>query len=72
MQRAYDAYKWSKIHDQDLDELAAGFNNEVQPTVMQASGKVFRLSGTLESQYQEWQNILRAIFELEAGAQAAE
>ncbi len=67
MQRTYDAYKWSKIQDQDLDELATGFNNEVQPTVMEASGKVFELNGTLESQYREWREILRAIFALETG-----
>jgi len=67
MQQVYDAYKWSKIHEQDLDELALGFNNEVAPTVMEASGKVFRLNGTLESQYTEWQEILRQIFVLETG-----
>ena len=67
MQRTYDAYKWSKIHEQDLDEMAGGFNNEVQPTVMEASGKVFRLSGSLESQYAAWRGILRQIFTLETG-----
>lgn len=71
MQRTYDAYKWSKIQDQDLDELATGFNNEVQPTVMEASGKVFELTGTLDSQYREWREILRAIFALETGLPAA-
>jgi hypothetical protein len=70
LQRTYDAYKWSKIQDQDLDELATGFNNEVQPTVMEASGKVFRLSGTLESQYDEWRSILSRIFALETGLPA--
>ena len=67
MQRTYDAYKWSKIHEQDLDEMAGGFINEVQPTVMEASGKVFRLSGSLESQYAAWRGILREIFTLETG-----
>lgn len=67
MQQTYDAYKWSKIHEQDLDELTLGFNNEVTPTVMEASGKVFRLNGTLDTQYTEWQDILRKIFILETG-----
>ena len=67
MEQTYDAYKWSKIHEQDLDELALGFNNEVAPTVMEVSGKVFRLNGTLDSQYTEWRDILREIFVLETG-----
>jgi len=67
MQQTYDAYKWSKIHEQDLDELALGFNNEVTPTTLEVSGKVFRLNGTLDTQYSEWRTILRQIFTLETG-----
>lgn len=67
MEQAYNMYKQIKIQQQDLDEMALGFNNEVAPTVMEASGKVFRLSGTLESQYNEWRDILRKIFALETG-----
>jgi hypothetical protein len=67
MEQTYNAYKWSKIHVQDLDELAQGFNNEVAPTVMEVSGQVFRLSGTLDNQYAEWRDILQRIFTLEMG-----
>jgi hypothetical protein len=37
---------------------------------METSGRVFRLSGTLESQYNEWRGILRDIFALETGTPA--
>ena len=67
MSQTYEAYMWSKIHEQDLDELAQGFNNEVQPTVLEVRGKVFRLTGTLDTQYQDWRAILREIFALETG-----
>jgi hypothetical protein len=67
MQQTYNVYKRSKEHDQDLDELAEGFNNEVTPTVMEIEGKVFRLNGSLETQYNEWRSILRSIFILETG-----
>ena len=67
MQQTYSAYKRSKEHDQDLDEMAEGFNNEVAPTVMEIEGKVFRLNGSLEAQYGEWRSILRSIFALETG-----
>ncbi len=71
MQQTYNAYKWTKIQQQDLHELAVGFDNEVAPTVLEASGKVFRLSGTLDSQYTEWRDILRQIFALETGLPAS-
>ena len=67
LEQSYNTYKWSKIHEQDLGELALGFNNEVAPTVMDVSGAVFELSGTLDSQYSEWRDILQRIFTLETG-----
>ena len=67
MQQTYNAFKWTKIQQQDLHELAVGFDNEVAPTVLEASGKVFRLSGTLDNQYAEWRDILKQIFALETG-----
>jgi hypothetical protein len=67
MQQTYNTYKRAKEHDQDLDEIAEGFNNEVAPTVMEIEGKVFRLNGSLEAQYSEWRSILRSIFSLETG-----
>ena len=70
MEQTYNTYKLIKIQEQDLDEMAQGFNNEVTPTVMEASGRVFRLSGTLDTQYKEWRDILRQIFILETGLPA--
>lgn len=67
MEQTYNAFKWSKIQQQDLEDLARGFNNEVLPTVLEVSGSVYRLNGSLESQYDEWRGILREIFSLESG-----
>jgi len=67
MQQTYNHYKVSKIQQQDIRDLALGFDNETAPTVLETSGKVFRLTGTLDSQYHEWQGILRQIFALETG-----
>lgn len=67
LQQTYNVYRQSKIQEQDLDELAGGFNNEVAPTQMEVSGTVFKLSGSLDAQYEEWRGILRRIFELETG-----
>ncbi len=67
MEQIYNSFKNAKIQDQDLQELAGGFNNEVAPTVMEVSGRVFRLSGGLDAQLVEWREILRSIFALETG-----
>ncbi|TXS95674.1 hypothetical protein FV139_07335 [Parahaliea maris] len=67
LEQTYNTFRWSKIQQQDLQELAEGFDNEVTPTVMDVSGRVFRLSGNLGAQYQEWRDILRQIFALETG-----
>ena len=67
MEQVYNEFKNSKIQDQDLQELAGGFNNEVAPTVMEVSGRVFRLSGGLDTQLAEWREILKSIFALETG-----
>jgi hypothetical protein len=67
MEQTYNTYKQIKVQEQDLDDMATGFNNEVSPTVMESSGRVFRLSGSLDTQYNEWRGILRDIFAIETG-----
>ena len=72
MQQVYNQYKVAKVQEQDIRELARGFDNETAPTVLQTSGRIFRLTGTLDAQYSEWRQILRQIFALETGLPAAE
>lgn len=67
MQQAYNQYKVAKIQEQDVRELARGFDNETAPTVLEADGRIFSLTGTLDSRYREWRQILRQIFALETG-----
>jgi len=63
----YDRYRWSKIYQQEYQELAAGFNRETAPAILKLNRQVHGLSGTLEEQYGQWRRILREIFELETG-----
>lgn len=67
MQQVYNQYKVAKIQQQDVRELAKGFDNETAPTVLETDGRVFSLTGTLDSQYRDWRQILRQIFALETG-----
>lgn len=72
MQQVYNQYKVAKTQQQDIRELARGFDNETAPTVLETSGRIFRLTGTLDSQYSEWRQILRRIFALETGLPEAQ
>jgi len=67
MQQTYGRFRRVKIHEQDLEELAEGFDNEVTETVIDVDDRVYRLSGSLAAQYDEWRGILQRIFALESG-----
>lgn len=69
MKHSYDNYQWAKIQEQKLEKWAAGFNNEVAPTVIELEGRIVELNGDLEARYVEWRNILQSIFALETGEQ---
>src|SRR6056297_63244 len=66
MQQTYNTFRRAKVHEQDLYELAAGFDNEVTATVVDVDDRVFRLQGSLQEQFVEWRRLLERIFSLEA------
>lgn len=67
MQQTYGRFRRVKIHEQDLQELAAGFDNEVTETVLDVDDRVYRLTGSLEEQFADWRRILDRIIALELG-----
>ena len=67
MQQVYSTYRSVRIQEQDLFELATGFDNETAPTVMASGKQLVRLEGTLEQQYTQWRNLLAQIMRLERG-----
>jgi hypothetical protein len=67
LSQSYNRYMWAKLFAQEFMQLAAGFNNEVAPAILELNRQVHGLSGPVEEQYQQWREILRQIFELEAG-----
>lgn len=68
MQQVYSAYRSVRIQEQDLFELATGFDNETAPTVLQMGENVVRLGGTLDEQYAQWRRILGQLIALEQGS----
>lgn len=67
MQQVYGTYRSVRTQEQDLFELATGFDNETADTVMKAGDRVVTLAGTLSQQYAEWRRILGRILVLERG-----
>ena len=69
MQAEYAAYRSFRIQEQALFELAEAFDAEARPTVIRTQDQVFRLEGTLDSQYDIWRDLLRDIYLIETGGQ---
>lgn len=68
MQQTYNTFRRAKVHEQDLYELARGFDNEVTETVVDVDDRIFRLQGSLQEQFTEWRRLLERIFALEVKA----
>ncbi len=72
IKQGYDVGKQAKIHEDALQELAASFNAEVEPIVVEVEGEVVKLTGTLDAQYQTWRQLLRQIYAEEVGLPVAQ
>ena len=57
----------SKIHRESLKELAASFDVEITPVLVEVEGQRLRLEGSAEAQYTEWRRLLSELFESETG-----
>ncbi len=55
------------IHENALLELGSSFSAEIEPVVVEVRGETRRLEGSAETQYQEWRELLRAIYGAETG-----
>jgi hypothetical protein len=52
----------AKMHREALRELAGSFDSEVSELLVDVEGEVLRLSGSVETQYAGWRQLLREIF----------
>ncbi|MEM1206965.1 MAG: hypothetical protein AAGN66_27275 [Acidobacteriota bacterium] len=57
----------AKIHVEALRELAASFDSEVTPLLVDVEGETRELSGSAEAQYAAWRQMLRDLFIEETG-----
>lgn len=56
-----------KSHLAELRELGASLASDMAPQLVELEGKVLRLTGSVESQYFKWRQLLREIFAAETG-----
>lgn len=59
--------KEARIHEEALKELAQSFDAEVEPMLLEVEGQTLKLSGSVETQFQTWREILHTIFLEETG-----
>ena len=59
--------KDAEIHAQSLRELGQSLGSEIGPSVLKIEGETIELEGSAAAQYEEWRNILRAIYIEETG-----
>lgn len=57
----------AKMHREALKELAASLDADIAPLLIDMEGEVTRLTGSVETQYATWRNLLRKIFASETG-----
>ena len=57
----------SKMHVEEIRELAASFDSEITPLLVEVEGQTLKLSGSAEAQYSTWREILEEIFTTETG-----
>ncbi len=67
MSQVYASYRKVKIQEEDLRDLVQGFGGDALETVLEVDDGVFRLSGSVDDRYREWQSILARINSLETG-----
>jgi hypothetical protein len=57
----------TQIHAEAVRELGRSFESDVAPRVVEVEGRTLKLTGSAETQYQEWRRLLREIYLAETG-----
>jgi hypothetical protein len=55
------------LHKGTLEEMNASFDSEVEPMVVEVEGETHRLTGSIDEQYAEWQQLLAELYAAETG-----
>ena len=61
----YRRYKWDRQAEQEQEAWAAGFNNEVAPTIERIGTRIDELERWVQQESVTWERILAEFYELE-------
>ena len=57
----------AKVHSEALEEISASMDAEIEPHTIGLENRTVTLSGSVNEQYAQWQEILKDIYETETG-----
>ena len=55
------------IHRDSIEELGSSFTSEAKPLVVEVDGKTVELTGSAETQYEQWRDLIGQIYSAETG-----
>ena len=67
IKRGIDTNAQSTIHQSAIEELGESFSLEAKPLVVDVDGETHKLTGSAESQYEQWRDLMRKIYASETG-----
>ena len=68
IKRGMDINAQSTLHEEEISELGMSFSAEAEPLVIEVDGEVHKLSGSAETQYAQWRELMREIYASETGS----
>lgn len=71
LKSSFDKKAESQIHVEALRELGTSLEREVTPAVIELDDRTITLTGTVDEQYDAWQDILHELYRTETGVGAA-
>lgn len=67
IEAAEEAEQDTEIHKAALEELGQSLSADLELTVLEIEGETIELQGTADAKFRQWREILREIYEREAG-----
>jgi hypothetical protein len=67
LQAGFQQAQEKGVHEAALKELATSFDAETAPLLVEVEGQQLRLTGSAETQFAAWRELLRQMFALETG-----
>ena len=67
VQKGFEEGKESGVHTAALKELANSFDGDVAPLLVEVEGQQLKLTGSAETQFSSWRELLRQVFAVETG-----